>query len=303
MVSLPVISELHSGDFTESCLRRVRLRHEGKVMGETTTALYRGSVFHEAVRILHVGRKWDRQSIGIAVTKAAAQVEAEAKANRKPLSPAVEEKKFTTQTEVEKLVQRYAGLLAPVVEAGSLIGCEMPIRLTLDVDGEPQEFASHLDLLYRQTADEDKPLCLWDFKTGEDAPTRAFLSRNLQLGFYYLALRYGSVLVDGEWLEFDEWPSVWWIHANNLAPYKRAGKYTDLDGSEVEYKAGDMRPLQTVLHPCGFSPDKEEAIRAALVERVRMMRAGFWPASPDPVGCHICPSNRHCESFCEGGEA
>lgn len=303
MIATPTISELHTSDLTEPCARRVQLRLAGKTIGEYPTAMFRGSLFHAAVRALHQHTQglavWQRTFAEAAVLVATKTVQEEAATDRRTITPAVVNALPTIQAEIVNLILNYGARLAPVVNAGRFIGCELPIRWSIDVDGEPANFASHLDLLWRAG---DGRLHVWDWKTGEDAPTYAYLSRNMQLGLYWLMVRYGSVQVDGEWIDFGAFPSVAWVHVNALAPYGRKTTGKGDDGQERTFEKGEHRPLARVLMPCGFMEEQEAALLEELAVRVRMFRAGLFPTNPDPVGCHICPSVRWCPSFRGGSD-
>jgi hypothetical protein len=300
MVSLPVITEVHTGDLTADCPRRVLLARSGKIVGTMPGAMYRGNLAGEALRMMHEqGREWTRTVIESVVLQAAEAVAETAKRENRPLTNAVLDNKHSTMTEVVRALLEYGARVAPRVH--TLIGCELPIRWTIDVDGEPQEFASHLDILYR---DSDDWLCFDDWKWRDDAPGFHYLSRNLQFASYAYALKHGSVLVypsDGDegWIQFHEWPLAYWIHLDALRPYGKAVTCRDDDGEERQFKRGDARPLRAIVRQAWVMEAKEQAIVDALSERVRMMRAGLWPAIPDPVGCGLCESNNWCPHFAE----
>lgn len=296
------IRELHTSDLTAACLRAVQLRHEGKVVGEMPTAMYAGNVFGEAVANLHRVGNWSPSPAEIRkmVEAAVAFVDATAEKENRPLTDAVKAGFSDTIADTCDLVRLYAQRFGSLFSASKLIGVEVPIRWTFAVDDDPVEFASHLDLLYR---DPNGILTVWDWKRREDAPTLAYLARNMQLNTYALAVRYGEVLIgsggEQEWTAMDEWPAVAWLHANNLWPYTRATTARE-DGVEVQYKKGDHRPLNRVLYVNDFDPETESVVMDELATRVRMMRAGHFPTNPDPVGCHICGSKRWCPSTIKG---
>lgn len=284
-----MISEFHTSDLTGNCLRAVQLRHDGQVIGKTETALYRGSLFHEAVSVAYAA-KWDGKPESF-MALGAAKVDAEAKRDNRPVTDAVLAAMVDLRTECVELLKWYKERF--VSPDDKVIGVELPIRMTLEVDGEPVEFASHLDLLRRT---KDGILTLRDFKTGEDDPTGPYLARNLQLGMYAMAIRHGSIQVDGEWIEFGEWPLVEWFHVNSLLPYKR--KTTDKETGEV-LPAGSHRPVDKIVRVAPIDESKERVIRDEFALRVRMWRAGHFPTNPDPVGCLICQSRHACPHFTE----
>jgi hypothetical protein len=303
MVSLPVITEAHTGDLTAHCLRAVYLRRTGQTIGTMPSAMYRGNLAGEALCILHQADDFTPLSVNLAVLRAAEIVADKAKLERRPLTNAVLDNRTTTMAEVVRALCEYGARVAPRVR--TLIGCELPIRWTIDVDGEPQEFASHLDILYRDAQDF---LCFDDWKWRDESPSPHYLSRNLQFACYAYGCKHGAVLThpelgDDGWTEFGEWAQGFWIHLDYLRPYGKATEARDDDGEVRKFAKGDTRPLKSIVHPCNIDESRESVIVAEMTERVRMMRAGFWPTNPDPVGCRVCECNTHCPSFTEGGEA
>lgn len=285
-------TEIHTTDLIAPCMKSVELRLAGKILGECPGAMWRGLLFHEVLRLCHVAKDFSFQSINRAVVDAPDLIaEVLRKENRK-VTVATVESTAITQAEVAKLCGHYGERVYPRVKR--LIGCELPVRVTI----EGFEFASHLDLVWR---DERGSLHIDDWKSGQDSPTYPFLNRNLQLGLYSYAVARGQVLVDGEWIEFEQVPMVSWIHLNNLAPYARKTKGKDDSGTEREFSAGEHRPLSRII----YSPDLSnlDAIEAALLERARMMEAGFFPASPSEQGCLLCPSRGWCPSFSTQGSS
>lgn len=292
---MQAVQEFHTSDISDSCLMHVKLRLGGKVIGETPGALYRGQLFNDALGLLYTRDKWDRPACESAIMDAAVGVAAKSLTENRPYTKAVGVNLTTHNAEVLALVVQYAQRFTPRSDE-KVIGVELPIRFTLEHERleEPAEFASHLDLLYRRA---DGRLVVDDFKLRDEHPSGAFLARWPQGGIYYLAVRYGEVLVDGEWLEFAEWPIVRWIDATALAPYGKA--YTNTHTGEV-FKKGDLKPAERVQRVAPFLPEGEPALRDMLAERVAMMRAGFFPAMPDPEGCQFCDSRAHCPTFSGG---
>lgn len=286
--------DIHTSDLTASCAHSVELRHAGKIEGQGTSALLRGNLFHAVLQALHRRGDFSVGAIVGAVNDAGAQVQDSMARENRPITPAALAALPTTKAEVAKLSGFYGERLAPMVKSGKLIGCELPIRC--EIDGF--SFASHLDLLWRDSLGE---LRLWDYKSGEDTPTFAYLSRNPQLGMYSYALRFGEVLLPGGWgwTAFEEVAQVSWIHLNNLAPYSRKTKGAGDDGQEREFAAGEHRPLSRIIHTPNLS--NFDAIREMFLTRARMMEAGFFPTNPDPVGCQVCESRKWCGSFSSNG--
>lgn len=284
-----MIDEVHTSDLTADCLRSVALRHEGKIIGESPSAMYRGNLFHEAARLIHLHGLGGEMTIESHVRMAHAAVETNANRENRPLTEAASKNATATQAEVVELLGEYVDRVLPLINAGTVIGVEVPIRMTLDIDGEPQDFASHIDLLVRY------PGCLsfYDWKTGEDAPGFDFLRRSMQLGLYCLMVAEGECMIDGEWVRFGEWPEANWVHVNALAVYKRKTKGPDGE----DYAKGDKRPIDKIVVEAGIVPEGRAALVAELTTRVRMMRAGLYPTNPGEQRCRFCESRTFCPTF------
>lgn len=289
------VAEFHTSDISDPCLKHVQLRHDGKVIGDTPGALYRGQLFNDALGILYTRNAWDRPACEAAIVAASKGVEAKSKVENRPFTKAVAESLTTHNAEVLALVVQYAQRFAPRSD-DKLIGVELPVRFTLEHErlDAPAEFASHLDLLYRRG---DGRLVCPDFKLRKDSPSPAFLQRWPQGAIYWLAIRYGTVLVNDDWITFEEWPVMQWIDATNLAPYGKA--YTHPGTGEV-FKKGDVKPEGRIVLHAPFLPQGEQAARDMLAERVAMMRAGFFPAMPDVEGCGYCDARSGCPTFAGG---
>lgn len=289
-----MITEIHTSDLTARCLKTVELRHVGKIKAEATTALYRGLLFGECCRLIHDRGQWENPALPGVMLDAAKAVANQLRDERRPFSDSVNKSTPILQAEVLRLVEFYANRQRGHFANTRLIGCELPIRLTLDIDGEEQEFASHLDLLYRK----DNRLIVRDWKLREDAPTSNYLGRHMQMGIYWLSVKYGKVMVGDEWIAFDEFPMVEWFDAERLSVYKRATTILDQEtGEEVKVPAGTARPIEKIVLPVVFQPEQEAALLSEITTRVRMFRAGLYPTNPDPIGCHLCESNRWCPRF------
>jgi hypothetical protein len=294
--------EVHTSELVAQCDRQTKLRRDGKSVAWTQTALYRGQLAHEALRIMHIRNAWSAAGCASCVDEAAVIVLAEAKKSNRPLSEAVARDESEIRAVVTKMAVQYAAQIGePFAATHTIIGVELPIRWTFEHESldAPAEFASHLDLLYR---DDEGHLCCVDFKYRDDAPTSAYLSRNMQLGSYWLAIRYGSIRIDEEmdiWSEFGEWPRLAWLHLPCLMPYTRKTTAKNDDGDEQTFVKGDRRPMRSILRWAFYEPKLEGALRDELALRIRMMRSGMFPMNPDPVRCHICDVNHACPAWSE----
>lgn len=294
--------EVHTSDLTKPCPRQVALRLEGKAIGSTQSAKAWGLLWHEAVTTCHMVGKFTPAAASSIVPDAWDRVAKKAAAENSPLSDTVKRDLTTIMAEVAALIPVYGERCVPLI--GKVIGCELPIRATIDVDGEPVDFASHIDLLCR---DKDGGLVVWDWKGGKDAPSHYELSRNMQFGTYGLACRYGSVMVDGEWVEFSEWPSLYWVQVRNLKPFGRATVLSEWDTEKMErvdvsYEKGQHRPIGKIVIPSGVYPEGEAEILRRFEEHVRMRRSGLMPAIPGEH-CQFCDSRKWCNGLGGTGAA
>jgi hypothetical protein len=142
---------------------------------------------------------------------------------------------------------------------------------------------------------------LWDWKTGSDSPTWAYLSRNMQFGLYHCVCVGGSIRVGDHWIEFNEPPLMAWVHVNNLAPFGKRQSCKDDNGEVREFMKGDDRPLRNILR--GVEINDEGAVLDDFRTWVRMDRAGLHPAIPSEQGCHLCESAYWCKSYAGGSDA
>lgn len=294
--------EVHTSDLTKPCLRAVDLRLNGKAVGSTQSAKAWGLLWHEAATCCHLLSEFSGARVGTTVSESWNQVAKRAEAENSPLSETVTRDITTIMAEVASLLPIYGERVAPLI--GKFIGCELPIRATIDVDDEPVDFASHLDLLCR---DKDGGLMVMDWKGGKDAPSFYELSRNMQFGMYAFACRYGAVQVDGEWVEFGEWPSLYWVQVRNLKPFGRASTAKEWDEEanewvERKYEKGESRPLNKIVIPSGVYPEGEAEILRRFTEHVRLRRAGIMPAIPGEH-CQFCDSRRWCDGLGGTGAA
>lgn len=283
------ITEIHTSDLTRPCMRSVQLRHEGKIDAETTGAMFDGLVFGEACAMAHAaGLADDIDHWGI-VSIAWQKCHDRCLAEKQPVSRAVGENAEQTVKDIAALVAEYADRFREHFARWKVIGTEVPIRAAFDVDGEPVDFASHLDLMFR---DHTGVLNVWDWKLAyEKDASPEFLARQMQLPLYAVGVEVGEVLIGGEWIAMEERPTVAWIDGASLRTYKR--KTTMGDGTVMGL--GDRRPLSRIVREVVVR--NPTAVLAEFAVRVRMQRAGLWPTNPDPVGCRICASRRWCPSF------
>lgn len=291
--------EVHTSDLTKPCLRAVDLRLNGKAVGSTQSAKAWGLLWHEAATLCHRKGRFDAAFVNANVGPCWDVVERRAKEENSPPSDAVRRDVVSMVAEVASLIPVYGERCVPMI--GKFIGCEVPVRATFDVDGEPVDFASHIDLLCR---DLDGGLMVWDWKGGKDAPSHYELSRNMQFGMYGVALRYGAVLLDDEWVEFREWPSLYWVQVRNLKPFGRATVLSEYDMEkgervDVSYEKGQHRPMNRIVIPSGVYPEGENEIMRRFAEHVRLRRLGTMPATPGEH-CQFCDSRRWCGNL--GGE-
>lgn len=278
-------------------MKRVHLRLNGKRIGETASAKFRGSLFHESRRLCYDRGEWADAALIAILAEAAGTITKEAKATHQPLTDTVDKGWMSIASELQPMLTQYGRVVAPRV--AKMIGQECPIRCKIDVDGETVDFASHIDVLFRNATGQ---LCIDDDKTQEDVPTREFLARNMQFGMYAYATKFGEIMVDGEWLRFDEWPILSWIHINHLKPFgrKTVSKETDWatgEVKEIEYAKGDTRPASRVILNVPIDDGQAERIIGEFSTRVRMMRADLWPTNPDEIGCFLCESRKFCPTF------
>lgn len=272
--------EWHTSHLTRPCLKQVHLTLQGKYLPECPSAMFRGSWAGAAAEILH---HTDFEVDARTAVEQAFDVALEDYQNEgRQVTDAVMANRDETEREIGVVMEAYSRRIGGLMESQgwTTIGTEVPIRWP------EHSFASHLDLLLAD--DEGNPI-VFDWKWTKDAPTHHYLHRNMQLGMYWLAVAHGSCQVQGEWVDFDVYPRVFWCHLPNLKPYHR----TTTTGGHT-YRKGDDRPLNKVLMECHFRPDRENVILDELATRVALADQDLWPTSPDPIGCYLCP----CEQYC-----
>ncbi len=293
-LTFSVKADVHTTDLTDQCPHRVLLKHEQKIRPVATTALYRGLLAGKVLEAVHDGVDVSLDVISKNLTK---ELEEEGRV----LSDSVAENMAAIELEVSKMTEQYHLRLMPLFDKCEVIGTELPCRLTLG----DTNFASHVDLLVRDTNNvfgygQERLLCI-DWKFRQDAPTKAYLSRNLQMFTYWLTILEGSVMaykaVDG-WVEFGEEPQMIWCHLPYLKPFGRKTVVKNDEGEEVTYKKGDERPIANIMREVNLKFDAVESMKRDMLSRVAMMRAGFFPKNPDPIRCQVCEA----QDFCARGD-
>ena len=285
--------DIHTTDLTEPCLRKVLLRHQEKSEPVAPTALFRGLLAGKALEKLHFSGDVEECDYEVIWPELVAELASE---GREP-SESVITNRESIIGQVDTVVQTYKSRLMPLFDKCDVIGTELPCRLKI---GEIN-FASHVDLLVRDTDDvfgygRGRILCI-DWKFREEVPTRAYLSRNLQFAMYWLAILEGSVMTFpafDQWEELNENAQMLWCHLPYLAPFKRKTTCKDADGNPVTYFKGDDRPINNILRDVNFKTECIDSIKRDMTERVEVMRAGYFPKSPEPVRCTTCDVREFC---------
>ena len=296
-----IVEEIHSSHLTATCMRRVQLTAQGKRIGATETAKYRGLLAHKVLA------KWFSGQFAIGnfppdlARSCHMEVKTEAERDNEPLSQAVIDNAGQIHVEVGRLCDTLTSRWVQFHQGWKCIGAELPIRWDMELPGfdAPVPIASHLDLLFKTPSG----YAVVDIKTGEDDPSPHYLNRNPQLASYFLALRHGAIQTDAEfdlWETIGEYPTVYWMHFNAVAPYSRKTKAADENGELREYAAGEHKPWHRIMRACDFQPEMEGQILADIATRVKMFEAGLFPPTPDPIGCRVCDCNYHCPSYGRG---
>ena len=223
-------------------------------------------------------------------------------AERRSISEAVVQGQHDIRAECTAALRQYADRFGDRFKRCELVGCEVPVRM----EAAGVRFASHVDLCFYDPAGvfhgARGAFVVWDYKFREDAPTRAFLARNLQFGLYWLCAMRGQYLVSEQmqhWVtpapEAGRTPCVTaWVHMPYLKPFGRATTYKDDDGQEVQAKKGDRRPDRMILRECGLRKANADAVLADIMQHVELLRSGIDLAIPEELGCHLC----ECEPWC-----
>lgn len=279
---MSLITEFHTSDLVSRCFKRVQLRHQGKIIPEVPSAVFRGLLCHDHLGGWHLDKP---VSYGAALDSI--------KAEGRHLTPAALRDVVETNAECAALTALYAKRYAGLFAQSTLLGVEVPIRWSgIDVDGTPVDFASHLDLLFK---DPSGALCLWDWKTGDTDWDGEHASRSMQFGMYFMACQYGQVMLEGEWIDLRESPHVRVIDIDNLKPYSRRTMGKDINGDDYEYLKGDEKPEWSIGREQTFT--NESGILEQFATRVRMARANLWPTNPTDTGCRVCECRKHCPTW------
>jgi RecB family exonuclease len=124
----------------------------------------------------------------------------------------------------------------------------------------------------------DGTLELVDFKSGKTAPPQAYVDLDYQLSIYAYALLHGTLLVDGKLLQPRMLPDRLTLYfLRHHIPYKRA-----TGGKSAGEERGDPRISTT------RNLDQLKALKQDVAHVSRMMKAGCYPRSPDPMKCGVC---------------
>ena len=295
-LTLGATSDIHTTDLTEPCLRKVLLRHEEKTEPIAQTALFRGLLAGKVLEHLHEWNSLD-DSIEFVKSESVNMLVAELAAEGRQISDSVEKNIEAIQGEVIQMAELYAKRFMPLFSKCEVLGTELPCRVTID----GIRFASHLDLMVRDTHNTfgygENRLLIIDWKWRQDAPTRAYLARNYQFYMYWLSALEGSILTypafDG-WVKYEENAQLLWFHLPYLAPFKRKTTCKNENGDDVFFAKGDERPINNILRPVNYKIECVKQMREDLTERVKTMRSGFFPKSPDPVRCQVCDAREFC---------
>jgi len=273
--------EVHTSELTARCMKAVELRLNGKVYAETGEALFKGVVGHEILRRMHLGLDTATGIVEWAIQQQ--------KNEGMPCSESVVRNANDYANEVRNVCDLYWARFGSKLKT---LGCELPVRGTIEVDGEDVNFASHIDILARTS---EGKLMVYDWKFREDKATRPYMQRNLQTAMYWWVMRNGQVRIGEQWFAMREEVDVAIIDMWGFKPYAKATSGIDDNGEPRAFVKGDPRPLHTIIHH-GHYKD-EAAILNEFATRVRMMRAGLWPTNPDPQGCMACQSRTYCPAF------
>lgn len=283
---MTMIQEWHTSDLTSRCSKRVQLKHEGKALPEVGTAMFRGTLFHAHAEAWHMG-----QSANHILEDAIERVRLEGR----ELTAACLRDSAELDQECAIMLSHYVRRYQKFFEASKLIGCEIPLRWSgIDVDGKPIDFATHIDLLFR---DPHGCLSLWDWKTGDTDWDGDHAGRSLQVGMMFMAVQYGQILIPGDddWTALGEAPSVSIVNVENCKPYSRKTTATGDDGIEREFVKGEDRPETSIRKE--VLCNNESLILEQFATRVRMDRANLWPTNPTDTGCRVCECRMACPTW------
>lgn len=294
------LKEIHSSDLTASCMKYVQLRFAGKTRPAATTALFRGLVSGEAMRLLHERHLHGKQEPDLysaLVQESCDLVRKTLASEGRAITEAVEKNMSEILSDIGEVAENYRKRFAAKFERWTLLGCEVPVRWKFAP--RMPEFASHIDCLLR---DEHGQLVVLDWKYRDQSPTYHYLSRNMQFACYYASCLEGRFLLnDGlttEWTHIGEESRCVWVHLPNLFPFGRATVCENDRGMETQYKKGDERPIRMTWREIEYSRHTAvEDIRAELMMRARMIQRDVFPKNPDPIGCSLCEAESFCTRF------
>lgn len=303
-VRLPVLDEIHTSDLTARCFQQVKLKHEGKERRTLSAALYKGLLFHAVAQAVHEQDRWDAERVPGLVNACKQTTMENAALEGRTIGGSLDtDAKIAKATgEVLQWSDQYVRRFRDYFAASKLIGCEIPIRCRIALD-PPAQFASHLDLMFR---DPHGSVCVWDWKTGKDAPTFAFLKRNQQLAAYYMAVMEGTFKVHGTWMRFDDLDvtssQIAWIHIRCLIPYKQRSKdpmYDEDTGEKRYFYKGDLQPFNRIVRDIPHSNRCLARTGKMIADRLCMFRNGHFPPQPEPNRCMACDCAPWCEAYTE----
>lgn len=286
--------DVHTGDLTAKCMRCTLHRWNGEQSPEIPQATLRGLVFARSTELILC----DDVPHDVAAGEALTDVRLKCESDGQRLSEGAERAIPEIVAHVGQALARWDECMKHLGggEYPTVVGCELPIRFEIEVDGVAQPIASHIDILLRQK--RTGRYVVADTKWREDAPTHAYLTRNLQLAVYWLGCRRGQVQYpNGQWYRPGD-AMLAWVHASYLRPVLRATSWVDHETGElVELKKGDARPMDKVVRWVNHARTAESRVEREIADRIRMMRAGHFPTNADPVGCHLCPAEQWCDRF------
>lgn len=287
--------DVHTGDLTSSCMRRTALRWQQKFVPSCPTAMLRGSIFGKATELVLMDGVALDECVGEALTEVRLTLANEGR----QLTEGAEKALPEMLEHVSQAMARWDEVMRHLGDGEKpiVIGCELPIRGEVECDGIAQPVASHIDILLRQR--KTGRFVVVDTKWRDDAPTQAYLARNMQFGLYWLLAKSGRILFPGgKWYSLSADAALAWVHGPYLRPAGRATTFTDTETGEVIPLAkGDCRPIAKAVRWVPYRREHAESVREELRLRIRMMRAGMFPTNPDPVGCHTCESEQFCDRW------
>ena len=292
--------EWHTSDLTNPCMMAVRLTREGKLVAQGTRALWRGLVAGRTCERIHQEEIWDPNALPAIVHRSGDEINDQLVREARPPTDAVLNSRCDIEKEIEKHLTHYIERFGPWFQNHThLVGCELPARIELPIQGRQVKFATHIDLLVREI--QSGQLIIIDWKWREHTPTMAYLGRNLQFGLMYLMVADGYVKLPDPlmgWTQFHEFAECAWFDLATCKPY---GTSRRNDSGGYEYQKGDHRPWKRIMKRWSFSPEREEWMMQQIGLRVAMAHHGLWTLTPDPLGCEFCECNQFCPSYHKDG--